>query len=125
MHWGWTIQEVDNTNQEFGGVPGYITYWIVSPSGSDIKGFATKNRARFYWRKHYKELRAMEDPSAGQKLAEDCGLVWDDLDDFEKKSWTAMAAKHGAHQEEDEVDFYDDPELSGSDTPPKNNSESP
>ena len=88
---GWTIQEVDSTMQDLMGVPGYVSYWIVSPHGEQVKSFSTKNAAREYWRAHIKEF--MVDQDKGRKLAEECGLNWEELDDFERDSWSQMAQK--------------------------------
>lgn len=94
MAGGWTIQEWDT--DDF-----VVTYWIVSPRGTNVCSFASKERARVYWRKHQRGFLTMRNADSGRKLAEECGLVWDSLDDFEKNSWTDMANKHGDRREDD------------------------
>ncbi len=91
MEKGWTIRETDTTMQDLMDVPGYVSYWIVSPHGEFVKSFVTKKRAHEYWRNHKDNI--MLDVEKGRPLAEECGLVWEELDDFEKESWAQMAKK--------------------------------
>jgi len=84
---GWSILEDDLDDG------GYVSYWLVTPLGSHFRSFPTQRQAYVYWREHRRALLAACVDN-GQQLAEDCGLVWDELDTFEQRSWTRMSNKH-------------------------------
>ena len=82
MPGGWTIDEIEDEGDFF--------FWIVSPLGTDVCSFPSKERARMYWRQYGRQLM-VENVNSGRKLAEQHDLDWDELDEFERRMWTKMA----------------------------------
>ena len=83
MQGGWTIDETNNEGCAF--------YWIVSPLKTDVMSFPSKIRARMYWQQYGRQLMSTNNIDSGRTLAEESGVEWDALDEFEQQMWTKMA----------------------------------
>ena len=87
---GYKIVETDTRGVEFGGIEGWISYWIVDKDGDDIETFSSAVRAENWWAENKDTIDESFDGSV-ERLAKNLtgrmGLKWGNLSDKEKKEW--------------------------------------
>jgi hypothetical protein len=87
---GYQIIETDTRHCEFGGVSGWVSYWLVDRNGETIETFASACKAERWYEANKDDIGVTYDANVeklARSLTKKMGLKWETLSEEEKEEW--------------------------------------